>query len=107
MSDTLYAAYATACATSAPQANGTGTGSGRGEAPPATFPPTITNLSPRACRPLLRKMLEPNPKLRCTIEEIMGAQGYSKDTKPEMPEKEKDAKPGDKWIAGIEVCVFF
>ncbi|KAJ7356411.1 kinase-like domain-containing protein [Mycena albidolilacea] len=36
------------------------------------FPPTISNLSPRACRPLIRKMLEPDPKARCGIEEVLG-----------------------------------
>ena len=56
-SDALYAAYAQACAsTSAAQ---------------SACPPTINNLSPRECRPLLRKMLEPDPKLRWTIDEIV------------------------------------
>jgi serine/threonine protein kinase len=56
LSDPLYAAYASACAsTSSSQSN---------------CPPTIANLSPRACRPLIRKMLEPDPKLRWKIEEV-------------------------------------
>ncbi|KAJ7259751.1 kinase-like domain-containing protein [Mycena rebaudengoi] len=46
------------------------------------FPPTISNLSPRACRLLLRKMLEPDPKLRRSIEEVLG---YA-------------------WMRGVEVC---
>lgn len=46
------------------------------------FPPTISNLSPRACRPLIRKMLEPDPKLRSSIEEVLGCA----------------------WMRGVEVC---
>ncbi|KAF8188299.1 kinase-like domain-containing protein [Mycena galopus ATCC 62051] len=46
------------------------------------FPPTISNLSPRACRPLIRKMLEPDPKRRCGIEEVLGCA----------------------WMRGVEVC---
>ncbi|KAH7884040.1 Pkinase-domain-containing protein [Phlebopus sp. FC_14] len=68
MTDTLYAAYATACA-----------------APPKekdVYPITVNNLSPRACRSLIRKMLEPDPKRRAAIEEVM-----------EHP-----------WVKGIEVC---
>lgn len=49
----------------------------------ADCPATINNLSPRACRPLLRRMLEPKPEKRILIEEVM-----------------KDA-----WIQGIEVCI--
>ncbi|KAG8962322.1 serine/threonine-protein kinase HAL4/sat4 [Tulasnella sp. 425] len=37
----------------------------------AACPPTIDNLSPRECRPLLRRMLEPRPEKRILIEEIM------------------------------------
>ncbi|KAJ7649559.1 kinase-like domain-containing protein [Mycena polygramma] len=47
-----------------------------------TFPPTISNLSPRGCRPLIRKMLEPDPKLRAPIEEVRGCA----------------------WVQGVEVC---
>lgn len=53
-SDPLYATYAAACATST-----------------TSCPPTINNLSPRACRPLLRRMLDPDPKTRCVIEEAV------------------------------------
>lgn len=53
-SDPLYATYAAACATST-----------------TSCPPTINNLSPRACRPLLRRMLDPDPKRRCVIEEAV------------------------------------
>jgi len=56
-SDQLFAAYAAACQSSTPAQ--------------ASCPPTINNLSPRACRPVIRKMLEPNPKLRSTIEDII------------------------------------
>jgi protein-serine/threonine kinase len=70
-SDQLYATYASACQT-APAASSTHT----------SFPPTINNLNPRACRSLIRKMLEPDPKARSQIEEIM-----------KHP-----------WIQSIEVC---
>ncbi|KAG6808710.1 hypothetical protein H0H92_003167 [Tricholoma furcatifolium] len=66
--DTLYASYAQACASSLPAVS--------------ACPPTINNLSPRACRPLIRRMLEPDPKARATIEEVIK----------------------DKWIGTIEVC---
>ncbi|KAI0089916.1 Pkinase-domain-containing protein [Irpex rosettiformis] len=66
--DALYAAYSQACQSSITAQS--------------QCPPTINNLSPRACRPLIRKMLEPNPKLRCSIEEAI-------------------AHP---WVLGIEVC---
>ncbi|KAJ7259763.1 kinase-like domain-containing protein, partial [Mycena rebaudengoi] len=46
------------------------------------FLPTISNLSPRVCRLLLRKMLEPDPKVRSSIEEVLG---YA-------------------WMRGVEVC---
>jgi len=42
-------------------------------APSTTLcPPTINNLSPRACRSLLRKMLEPDPEKRADVEECLG-----------------------------------
>ncbi|KAH8101492.1 Pkinase-domain-containing protein [Cristinia sonorae] len=66
--DPLFAAYASACNSAA--------------SAQASCPPTISNLSPRSCRAVIRKMLEPNPKLRSPIEEIMQQQ----------------------WIQGIEVC---
>ena len=68
-SDSLYASYATACNSSSPQQ--------------AACPPTINNLSPRACRPLLRKMLEPDPKQRWLIDEVIQ----------------------HAWVKGIEVCI--
>jgi protein-serine/threonine kinase len=55
VSDGLYAAYASACAN--PQQSAT--------------PPTINNLNPRACRSLIRRMLEPDPKQRALIDECM------------------------------------
>lgn len=55
-SDSLYAAYASACANSSSA---------------STCPPTINNLSPRACRSLLRRMLDPDPKTRCVIDEAI------------------------------------
>lgn len=71
ISDQLYASYASACAAAAPATAAT-----------TTFPPTINNLNPRACRSLIRKMLEPDPKLRWPIEEVI-----------KHP-----------WMQGIEVC---
>ena len=53
--DQLFAAYVSACNTPSQSA----------------CPPTINNLSPRACRPVIRKMLEPNPKLRSLIDDII------------------------------------
>ncbi|THV01257.1 Pkinase-domain-containing protein [Dendrothele bispora CBS 962.96] len=67
-SDSLYSAYASACAS--PQAA------------TSQCPLTISNLSPRACRGLIRRMLEPDPKQRATIEEVIK----------------------HSWIQGIEVC---
>ncbi|KAF8060839.1 other/HAL protein kinase [Lyophyllum atratum] len=66
--DPLFAAYAQAC--TSPQAA------------VSACPPTINNLSPRACRTLIRKMLDPDPRLRSTIEEVV-------------------AHP---WVKSIEVC---
>jgi protein-serine/threonine kinase len=66
--DTLFAAYLSACQSAATAQS--------------QCPPTISNLSPRACRPLIRKMLEPNPKLRCSIEEAVS----------------------HPWVQSIEVC---
>ena len=66
--DQLFAAYLSACSSAMPAQS--------------QCPPTINNLSPRACRPLIRKMLEPNPKMRSSIEEVI-----------QHP-----------WVQGIEVC---
>ncbi|GLB36732.1 putative protein kinase superfamily protein [Lyophyllum shimeji] len=55
--DPLFASYAQACAS--PQAG------------VSACPPTINNLSPRACRTLIRKMLDPDPRQRSTIEEVI------------------------------------
>jgi len=68
LSDPLYQAYATACASPQPAQS--------------SCPPTINNLSPRACRGIIRKMLDPDPKLRASIEEVV-----------KHP-----------WVQGIEVC---
>jgi len=67
-SDSLYSAYASACAN-----------------PNKTIsacPQTINLLDPRPCRPVIRKMLEPDPRQRWTIEEVLGAS----------------------WVKSIEVC---
>lgn len=71
VSDQLYGSYAAACAAAAPATAAT-----------TTFPPTINNLNPRGCRSLIRKMLEPDPKLRWPIEEVVK----------------------HSWMQGIEVC---
>jgi serine/threonine protein kinase len=67
-SDPLYATYSQACASS--------------NAEKAACPPTIALLSPRQCRPLIRKMLEPDPRQRLTIEDIMR----------------------NSWLESVEVC---
>lgn len=66
--DQLYAAYAAACSSATTAVS--------------ACPPTINNLNPRQCRPLIRKMLEPDPKQRWTIEEVMA----------------------HTWVKSIEVC---
>lgn len=73
MSDTLYAAYVAACAVQHKD---------KDKDKDVVFPPTIHNLSPRACRSLIRRMLEPDPKLRSPIEDIVA----------------------HSWVQGIEVC---
>lgn len=97
--DKLYSAYANACianpmpvppktksatthsiqsATAAapplpstPTKEGAPAKEGSGSQHNQTFPPTVMNLSPRGCRPLLRRMLEPDPKKRAAIEEVI------------------------------------
>jgi serine/threonine protein kinase len=61
LTDPLYAAYANAC-----------TSPLHSSSQMTSCPPTIHNLSPRACRSLMRKMLEPDPKKRCLVEEVVG-----------------------------------
>ncbi|KAF7330063.1 Pkinase-domain-containing protein [Mycena kentingensis (nom. inval.)] len=73
LSDGLYAAYAAATSTPPPAS----------ESDAPRFPPTISNLSPRACRPVLRRILEPDPRRRSKIEEVLESA----------------------WVAGIELCV--
>ncbi|KAG8908115.1 serine/threonine-protein kinase HAL4/sat4 [Tulasnella sp. 403] len=68
LSDPLFAAYVASTQSKNPAE--------------AECPPTINNLSPRACRPLLRKMLEPRSEKRILIEDVMR----------------------DAWIKSIEVC---
>ncbi|KAF8334052.1 kinase-like domain-containing protein [Cantharellus anzutake] len=62
-SDSFFAAYKAAC-------EGT-PWRGPPAPPPQIFPTTISNSSPRAARPLLRRMLEPDPTYRCTIQEVL------------------------------------
>ncbi|KAJ6463023.1 kinase-like domain-containing protein [Mycena vitilis] len=91
-SDQLYSAYAAAAAATPPPpltaapppaaTNGHVDRDRHGTNSTFTFPPTISNLSPRGCRPLIRKMLEPDPKLRAPIEEVLGCA----------------------WVQGVEVC---
>lgn len=61
MSDALYATYATACAITPIKEK---------EKDPI-YPQTINNLSPRACRNLIRKMLDPDPSRRVAIEDVI------------------------------------
>ena len=68
LTEKLYAAYATACASPHHAVS--------------SCPPTINNLNPRACRSLIRKMLEPDPAHRSSIEDVMA----------------------HAWIQSIEVC---
>lgn len=68
MRDELFAAYVAACNSKNPSE--------------AECPATINNLSPRACRPLMRRMLEPKPEKRILIEDVMK----------------------DSWLKTIEVC---
>ncbi|KAG8859297.1 serine/threonine-protein kinase HAL4/sat4 [Tulasnella sp. 330] len=68
LSDPLYSAYVSATQTKTVDH--------------VDCPATINNLSPRACRPLLRKMLEPLPARRILIEEVFK----------------------DKWLNNIEIC---
>ena len=53
----MYAAYAQACSSPLPAVS--------------ACPTTINNLNPRACRSLIRRMLEPEPRQRASIEEVM------------------------------------
>lgn len=50
--------------------------------PASAYPSTIQDLSPHAGRPVLRRMLEPKPEYRVTIEEVL-----------QHP-----------WVQSIEVC---
>ncbi|KAF9261959.1 Pkinase-domain-containing protein [Marasmius fiardii PR-910] len=80
--DSLYGAYAAACSAS-PTTTTISSNSSSNPSSSASstisstsnnnsnYPPTISNLSPRACRSLLRRMLEPNPKERASIEEVV------------------------------------
>jgi len=66
-SEPLYGAYAQACAT-AKSENAT--------------PAMINSLAPRSCRAVLRKMLEPDPKKRWNVKDVIA----------------------QAWVVGIEVC---
>ncbi|XP_006455005.1 protein kinase [Agaricus bisporus var. bisporus H97] len=68
-SDQLYAAYVNACHNTSNLLQ-------------SNYPPTISNLNPRQCRSLIRKMLEPDPEKRWPIEQVMEHE----------------------WVRGIEVC---
>ncbi|KAF8320100.1 kinase-like protein [Clavulina sp. PMI_390] len=70
-SDALFASYQQACAAQPFKVHAA-----------MTFPPTINNIEPREARPLLRRILEPDPKLRANIDEIMD----------------------NAWMRSIEVC---
>lgn len=55
--DQMYASYAKACASPSAAAS--------------ECPATIQNLNPKQCRPLIRKMLEPDPRQRYTIDDVI------------------------------------
>jgi len=71
-SDPLYASYAQATASSK---SDTAVG--------GTCPPTINSLSPRSSRSVIRKLLEPDPKKRYNIKDVLS----------------------QSWLQSIEVCV--
>ncbi|KAJ7259719.1 hypothetical protein C8J57DRAFT_1233399 [Mycena rebaudengoi] len=107
-SDALYAAYAAAAAQTPPslapassstaaaaststststasssaRTSSSATASNNSNSNNMVFPSTISNMSPRAFRPLLRKMLEPDPKARSSVETVLG---YA-------------------WMHGVEMC---
>jgi len=68
--DPLYASYAQAAA------------SMKADSSAGTCPATLNSLLPRPCRPVVRKLLEPDPKKRWNIKDILA----------------------QSWIQGIEVC---
>lgn len=70
MTEPLFATYTQACTSKA-------------DGSLVSFPGTISTLSPRTCRPVIRKMLEPDPKKRWSTKDIIGST----------------------WAQGIEVCV--
>lgn len=67
----LFTAYAQACSSKSDNNNTT------------SYPATINTLSPRTCRPVIRKMIEPDPKKRWSTKDILASA----------------------WLQGIEVCV--
>jgi len=69
-SEPLFAAYAQAC-------------SSKSDNNATSCPATINTLSPRMCRPVIRRMLEPDPKKRWTTKEVLTSA----------------------WSQGIEICV--
>jgi serine/threonine protein kinase len=95
----MFSAYQKACAAAPFKASVAGSGWGdtdatntnaqprntpRDQGQTRTFPPTINNIEPREARPLLRRILEPDPKFRVTsVQEIL-------DT--------------NTWVTEIEVC---
>ncbi len=67
-SEMLYASYVQAAA--------------KTDATNGPFPATLSHLLPRNCRPIIRKMLEPDPKKRWTVKDVMS----------------------NGWMEGVEVC---
>ena len=94
-SDALYATYVAECTSAAesianvplpaasaqpPSEHTQREGRAKAKAPP--YPTAIQNLSPRACMPILRRILEPEPDHRVLVEDVLR----------------------DPWVLSIEVC---
>jgi protein-serine/threonine kinase len=68
LQEMLYASYVQACAKS--------------DAVTGPCPATLKDLQPRNCRPIIRKLLEPDPRKRWTVKEAIA----------------------NSWMEGVEVC---
>ncbi|KAI9636647.1 kinase-like domain-containing protein [Dioszegia hungarica] len=78
-SDTTFAAYIAAYS---PNPNTIGGAAAAASGAPHPTPPPLNNLVPRECRSVIKHMLDPDPKTRWGIEEVLK----------------------DKWLAGVQVC---
>ena len=78
-SDSTFASYVAAYA---PNPNTIGGSLAEKSGAPHPTPPPLNNLVPRECRTVIKHMLDPDPKTRWGIEEVLK----------------------DKWMMGINVC---